>query len=208
MEASSASRHQSPVAACGSRPATHPGNGHLAGVPEDRRVVIIDDELSSKAHLRSLLKSRGWMIAEVSPEHLRDVDYRPDAALIDICPNGTAVHLDLLQVLRGRNPSVRIAALTSYASMAIASQALRAGADCCLLKPVLAAELQHFLDGAELTHGGASGPHDLPSLGAMEWEYINRVLAFHQGNISAASRTLGIRRSTLQRRLKKLPPSR
>jgi two-component system response regulator RegA len=35
----------------------------------------------------------------------------------------------------------------------------------------------------------------------MEWEHINRVLAEHHGNISAAARALSMHRRTLQRKL-------
>jgi len=38
-----------------------------------------------------------------------------------------------------------------------------------------------------------------------EWEHIQRVLANHGGNISAAARALGIHRRTLQRKLRKRP---
>jgi two-component system response regulator RegA len=48
-------------------------------------------------------------------------------------------------------------------------------------------------------------PDAPPSLERLEWEHIQRVLEEHQGNVSAAARTLGIHRRTLQRRLKKRP---
>jgi hypothetical protein len=47
----------------------------------------------------------------------------------------------------------------------------------------------------------------LPSLYYVEWHYIDFVISC-LGNISEAARVLGIRRSTLQRKRKKLPPSR
>jgi two-component system, response regulator RegA len=40
----------------------------------------------------------------------------------------------------------------------------------------------------------------------VEWEHIQRVLADHDGNISAAARSLGIHRRSLQRKLLKKPP--
>nr|WP_323002463.1 helix-turn-helix domain-containing protein [Denitromonas sp.] len=39
----------------------------------------------------------------------------------------------------------------------------------------------------------------------LEWEHIQRVLAEHQGNISATARALKMHRRTLQRKLSKRP---
>ena len=39
----------------------------------------------------------------------------------------------------------------------------------------------------------------------LEWEHIQRVLAEHDGNISATARTLRMHRRTLQRKLAKRP---
>jgi two-component system response regulator RegA len=39
----------------------------------------------------------------------------------------------------------------------------------------------------------------------MEWEYLQKVLMEHEGNISAAARALGMHRRTLQRKLDKRP---
>ena len=48
---------------------------------------------------------------------------------------------------------------------------------------------------------------ELPTLYYAEWHYIDFVLSC-VGNVSEAARILGIRRSTLQRKRKKLPPDR
>ena len=42
----------------------------------------------------------------------------------------------------------------------------------------------------------------------LEWEHIQRVLAEHEGNISATARTLRMHRRTLQRKLAKRPAAR
>jgi hypothetical protein len=48
---------------------------------------------------------------------------------------------------------------------------------------------------------------DLPTLYFVEWHYIDFVLSC-LGSVSEAARVLGIRRSTLQRKRKKTPPTR
>jgi two-component system response regulator RegA len=44
------------------------------------------------------------------------------------------------------------------------------------------------------------------SVDRLEWEHIQRVLAEHDGNISATARALKMHRRTLQRKLDKNPP--
>jgi hypothetical protein len=57
---------------------------------------------------------------------------------------------------------------------------------------------------ARLTIAPSDG---LPSLYFVEWHYIDFVMSC-LGNLSEAARVLGVRRSTLQRKRKKTPPSR
>jgi two-component system response regulator RegA len=40
----------------------------------------------------------------------------------------------------------------------------------------------------------------------VEWEYLQRVLADCQGNVSEAARRLRLHRRSLQRKLSRLPP--
>jgi DNA-binding NtrC family response regulator len=47
---------------------------------------------------------------------------------------------------------------------------------------------------------------ELRSLARVEWDYIQQVLALHQGNVSAAARALGIHRRSLQRKLRRSAP--
>jgi len=48
---------------------------------------------------------------------------------------------------------------------------------------------------------------ETPSLARAEWEYIHRVLADCQNNVSEAARRLGLHRRSLQRKLQKHPPT-
>ena len=49
-------------------------------------------------------------------------------------------------------------------------------------------------------------PPDAPmSLDRLEWEHIQKVLAEHDGNLSATARALKMHRRTLQRKLAKHP---
>ena len=48
-------------------------------------------------------------------------------------------------------------------------------------------------------------PEHPMSVDRLQWEHIQRVLAEHDGNISATARALGMHRRTLQRKLQKRP---
>jgi ActR/RegA family two-component response regulator len=48
----------------------------------------------------------------------------------------------------------------------------------------------------------------LPSLELLQWEYIHAVLGSCAGNVSEAARQLGIHRQSLQRMLRRNPPTR
>jgi two-component system response regulator RegA len=94
--------------------------------------------------------------------------------------------------------------LTGFASVATAVEAIKLGATHYLAKPVDADEIvaafekQTGDDEVEL----ASNPLSVERL---EWEHIHRVLAEHDGNISATARSLNMHRRTLQRKLNKNP---
>ncbi len=82
---------------------------------------------------------------------------------------------------------------------------MRLGARHYLAKPanadeILAALLRDAPDAALEVN-----PEPL-SVARLEWEHIQKVLAEHDGNISATARALKMHRRTLQRKLDKHPP--
>jgi two-component system response regulator RegA len=97
--------------------------------------------------------------------------------------------------------------LTGYASIATAVEAIKLGATQYLVKPVdaNAVESAFHHEGADTSI--PSSDH-LLSVGRLEWEYIQRVLAEHSGNVSATARALKMHRKTLQRKLGKHPAAR
>jgi two-component system, response regulator RegA len=50
------------------------------------------------------------------------------------------------------------------------------------------------------------GSQTAPSLGRLEWDYIQLILRDCEGNVTQSARRLGLHRRTLQRKLRKLPP--
>jgi ActR/RegA family two-component response regulator len=100
---------------------------------------------------------------------------------------------------------VRVTLLASAASFFSAMQCVASRqADHVLMKPVAAEELLSILAPSSTD---LAAPR-LPSLERIQWEYIHAVLGSCHGNVSEAARQLGIYRQSLQRMLRRHPPSR
>jgi two-component system, response regulator RegA len=128
-----------------------------------------------------------------------------EVLLVDVCPDGLP-QLGCLRSALDAAPCSEVIAVTAYPSVSLVVSAIKAGASNCITMPICHQELKRVLD-AEMSAPSISGRIRLPSLARMEWDYIARVLDSMQGNISQAAKTLGIQRSTLQRKLKKYPPT-
>jgi two-component system response regulator RegA len=95
--------------------------------------------------------------------------------------------------------------LTGYASIATTVDAIKLGADNYLAKPADADTIVAALRrGAPFINALPETPP--PSLAQVKWEHIQRVLSEHEGNISAAARSLNMHRRSLQRMLNKKRP--
>ena len=93
--------------------------------------------------------------------------------------------------------------MTGYASVATAVEAIKAGADDYLLKPVNVDIILRVLADEPSPAPDEEEP-PLP-LSRLEWEHIQQALRETDGNISAAARRLGMHRRSLQRKLAKRP---
>ncbi len=103
--------------------------------------------------------------------------------------------------LKRVDPTTNIVVLTGYGSITTAVESMKRGATTYLTKPVDADQITAAFDGAPAPAAGAA----VPTLARVEWEHIQRVLADCGGNVSQASRLLGIHRRSLQRKLWKHP---
>jgi two-component system response regulator RegA len=177
------------------------------GNPQLSFLVVDDDEVFCGV-LSKALERRGFSVASaLSLEQARQqvARKRPDCAIIDL-RIGSDSGLALVRELAALSPPTRSVMLTGYGSIATAVEAIKLGAVQYLTKPVEVDEillaLQHT--AAPAPAAAAAQPKPL-SVRRAEWEHIQRVLANHGGNISAAARALGIHRRTLQRKLRKRP---
>jgi two-component system response regulator RegA len=175
-----------------------------------REVLVVDDDERFAVTLAAALARRGYVVhvAHDAAGALAVARTKePDAAVVDL-KLGADDGLALIEPLRRAHPKMRIVVLTGYASIATAVKAVKLGADDYLAKPVTANAVAAVLErGArkEPSPTAPAAPLEPMTPRRLEWEHIQRVLAEHDGNISATARTLRMHRRTLQRKLAKRP---
>lgn len=169
------------------------------------KLVLLDDDVTLTRTLSRRLEALGHQVKSyneaVSEELL--LAEQADCYLLDL-RFGSASGLDYVAPLRHQLPTCRIVLLTGYASITTAVQAVKAGADDYLTKPVDFATLTQALSGQASTT--ATNEAGVLSTDQLEWEHIQRVLEQHQGNISQTAKALAMHRRTLQRKLQKHRP--
>ena len=111
-------------------------------------ILIIEDERLLARNLSRFLERQGYevMLAEGAVAGValcRDMD--PDAVLVDYnLPDGNGV--DVIRQLRSEDPGLRLVMTTSYGDVNVAVEAMKAGADDYLTKPIVLEELAIFLE--------------------------------------------------------------
>jgi two-component system response regulator RegA len=167
------------------------------------RILIVDDDEPFRLALRNAFLRRGYEVSLAgSPAEAEEAvrGGAPQYAVVDLrMPGGSG--LDVVRTLRALSSPPQVVVLTGYGTIGTAVEAVRLGAINYLNKPADADEIEAALQGKR-----PPPPHDVPSLDRQEWEYLNRVLADCNGNISEAARRLKMHRRTLQRKLQKHPP--
>lgn len=173
-----------------------------------RSVLVVDDDHRFAITLATALARRGYVahVAHDAAAALATAEaQKPSAAIVDL-KLGSDDGLALIEPLRRAHPHMRILVLTGYASIATAVKAIKRGADDYLAKPVTAGAVAAVLEREARPEGSeTAAPLEPMSPRRLEWEHIQRVLAEHDGNISATARTLRMHRRTLQRKLAKRP---
>jgi two-component system response regulator RegA len=169
-------------------------------------ILLVEDDDTFRWVLARALSRRGYRVCEaISAEQAVEVAAAesPRYAVVDLKLPGDS-GLTAVTALKARLPRIRILVLTGYASVATAVEAIKLGAVHYLAKP---ADADQILEALHRDEGDAEVPvkAEPPSLARVEWEHIQRVLAEHDGNISATARTLRMHRRTLQRKLTKRP---
>ena len=118
------------------------------------RVLLVDDEASPRTAIRRYLTIKGYDVSEAgdcasAKEQYRET--RPDICVSDhILPDGTA--LDLLPWFQTHAPDMPVIVLTGHGTIDLAVEAVKAGAEQFLTKPVdletLTVVVQRTLDAS------------------------------------------------------------
>jgi len=167
-----------------------------------RTVLIVDDDDGVLDAMGAALRARGLQVATAKtlPAAHQALRQRPDLAILDV-RLGEDSGLDLLDcaVTHG----TRAVIVSGYASVALTVRAMRIGARAVLFKPATVDEILH----AAVEDAPTIASSQLPSLQRVEWEHLQRALLDTDGNVSEAARRLKLPRRTLQRKLRKRPPT-
>jgi two-component system response regulator RegA len=173
---------------------------------EQPHLLLVDDDPTFTRVMARAMGSRGLRVSVANSAEeglaLARQDM-PDYAVLDLKMEGDS-GLVLLPKLLELDAEMRVVILTGYSSIATAVEAIKRGACNYLCKPadaddVLTALISQHADLETLV------PENPMSVDRLQWEHIQRVLAEHEGNISATARALGMHRRTLQRKLQKRP---
>mgnify|MGYP001321876044 CR=1 FL=1 len=171
-----------------------------------KRLLIADDDAVFCGVLARALSRRGFEVDvahSLSEGRERIAAFRPGFAVVDLrMPDGSG--LAMVEELRRLDSGIRIVVLTGFASVATAVEAVKLGAIHYLPKP---ADADEIVAAFGRVQGDAGVPlkNQPLSVDRLEWEHIQKILAEHEGNVSATARALNMHRRTLQRKLGKRP---
>jgi len=173
-------------------------------------IVLVDDDETLVRTLQRRLTQHGHQVSGISTScsAAQLAALHGDAYILDL-RFGQQSGLSFVTPLRTLRPLSRILVMTGFASIATAVQAVKAGADDYLTKPVdfsLLLSSLHVPEAADANATGVQHEAELLSTDQLEWEHIQRILHEQQGNISQTARLLGMHRRTLQRKLSKHRP--
>jgi two-component system, response regulator RegA len=169
--------------------------------------LLVDDEpLFARTLQRSLARHDvRTFIAPAFPDALEIArTTRLDFAIVDL-KIGRDSGMLLIAPLKALHPRMRVVMMTGYASVATAIDALKAGVDDYLLKPMNTETILRALSGQPRDRVEGAAEHGTIPLNRIEWEHIQQTLRATDGNISAAARLLGVHRRSLQRKLANRP---
>jgi DNA-binding NarL/FixJ family response regulator len=108
------------------------------------RVLLADDNPWLRRGARTALERAGFVVVGEAADGIQALDlaaaYRPDLVLMDLCMPGMD-GIQATQVLRGRQPQIRVVLWTGQDDIELASAIRRSGAHAGLSKGIATVEL-------------------------------------------------------------------
>jgi two-component system response regulator RegA len=175
-------------------------------IPDERTLLIVEDDRSFLQRLAKALEQRGFAVAtaESVADGLLQVERAAPAFAIVDMRLGDGNGLDVISALKRRRPEARGIILTGYGNIATAVNAVKLGAVDYLAKPVDADDVVAALlaqDNIKI-----DPPENPMSADRVRWEHIQRIYELCGRNVSETARRLNMHRRTLQRILAKRAP--
>lgn len=173
-------------------------------------LLVVEDDTVYRERLVKAFTYRGYLtLSAATRDEAQRIanEHTVKWALIDLLI-GSDSGLEVLQDLLSVNPSTICVILTGYGTIKTAVDAIKLGATQYLTKPTDLSTIIHTLKLPEIQDPLPTKelqPSTVPTLDQVEWDYIQRVLQINKGNITQASKALGVPRRSLQRKLQKYP---
>jgi two-component system response regulator RegA len=176
-------------------------------LPEDKSLLIVDDDGPFRNRLSRAMESRGFDITDAVgtvAEALTLARSNPPAfAVVDLrLEDGDG--LDVVRALHESRDDCRVVMLTGYGNIATAVAAVKSGAVDYLAKPADADDVAKAL--LARPDAKPQPPENPMSADRVRWEHIQRVFELCNHNVSETARRLNMHRRTLQRILAKRAP--
>jgi two-component system, response regulator RegA len=178
-------------------------------------VLVVDDEadvlktvsrdLAGRRDLRIFYAQTADAAFAIVAAEMIDVAV-VDLRLVTPCEGGGAYcdnGIDVIRRITAMRPKTIAILWSGWLSNEQVDQARDAGARFSRDKLTLVSQILAELEAGRRNAVPAIGTK---TLARAEWEHIQRVLADSGNNVSESARRLGIERSVLQRKLKRLPP--
>lgn len=170
------------------------------------RVLVVDDDRGVREALRSMLQDHGIVVEDYASAEAFLAAYRPrsdECLLLDVYLPGMS-GLQLVTELRRAGHSLPVVMITGKGDVAVAVQAMKAGALDFIEKPVAPAQLLASLERAlTVSHDVGvisawreSAEHQVATLTPRQREIMDMVLAGHPSKNIAAD--LGISQRTVE----------
>ncbi len=180
--------------------------GAMPFIPEDRTLLLVDDDVPFLTRLARAMEARGYEVTTASTIREGKEQARakkPGFAVVDLrLEDGNG--LDVVSAVQEARPEARIVVLTGYGNIATAVAAVKLGAVDYLAKPSDADAIEAAL--LARTGDKALPPENPMSADRVRWEHIQRVYELCDRNVSETARRLNMHRRTLQRILAKRAP--
>ena len=176
-------------------------------IEKEKSLFIVEDDKPFRERLTTSFERKDFAVtAAANKKEALEVltQHHFNYAIVDL-RLGDGSGLDVIKVIKEKNPECRAVMLTSYGNLATAVSSVKLGADDYLTKPANIDDIEKSLMSS--TASSLPPPPENPmSADRIRWEHIQRVFTQCNRNVSETARRLKMHRRTLQRILNKHAP--